>query len=436
MVDRLPPHDIEAEESLIGAFILDGECIRQVINQVKVEDFYSERTALIFKSCSDLYTRREKVNSITISQDLARQGKLEQIGGPAFIAHCSNACPSSLDVESYANIITRLALSRRLIAMSGHLSEIGHAAYPDRNETLNRFNQLVTKFNQANVILSNNIVTPVKAANTMMEMYAEFQEHTELLSYGFYDLDRITTGINKELIIIGARPGVGKSQLMLDVAESVGATNIILFATSEMVLKQVLERKIARELSISISEMRYSGIPAIKEPDYMQLVDTVSKGNIHYITGKLYARDIYSEVQRMLETTGVKVVFVDYLQFLADCWEDSRENQNVRVGKACKILKGIVAELGVPVILASQLNRGLEFRKDKQPTLSDLRDSGNIEQDADVVLLLHRNEIDDYTLDSTLQVKQAKHRQLGVAPNIKLAWNKETHRYVNYSNQL
>jgi replicative DNA helicase len=125
------------------------------------------------------------------------------------------------------------------------------------------------------------------------------------------------------------------------------------------------------------------------------------------------------------------------LQYLADCWEDGRENQNVRVGKACKILKNIVVDFKVPVVVASQLNRQIELRgeKFKQPTLADLRDSGNIEQDADVVLLLYREEIDDYNLDSTLQIKMAKNRQLGIAPTIKLAFDNKYHRYVNYSDR-
>ena len=144
-----------------------------------------------------------------------------------------------------------------------------------------------------------------------------------------------------------------------------------------------------------------------------------------------------SEAQAVKDKGGLDMIFVDYLQFLADCWEESRENQNVRVGKACKTLKNIVTELGIPLAVASQLNRSLEYRSKefKQPTLADLRDSGNIEQDADVVLLLYREELDDFNLSNTLQVKMAKNRQLGTAPGIQLGWNEKLHRYVNFSDR-
>jgi replicative DNA helicase len=202
-----------------------------------------------------------------------------------------------------------------------------------------------------------------------------------------------------------------------------------------MNLKQVLERSLAKVTGMSIRELRLNGIPAEKEKLVMDYIGYMAEGNIYYRTGKIYASDIFRETQTLKQTTGVDIVFVDYLQFLADCWEDSRENLNIRVGKACKVLKNIVEELKVPVVVASQLSRAIEYRnkESKLPMLADLRDSGSIEQDADVVLLLYRDEDenDPTKLSNILQIKQAKGRQLGASSHINLVFDTKSNRYMD-----
>jgi replicative DNA helicase len=438
METKIYPHNVDSEETLIGSVLVDSNVMSKIVNILQTNDFYSARNGFIFQAFKNLYERREKINQITVAQELNRQEKLESIGGAPYLLSCESVCVDPRDAESCANIIVRLSLSRKLIDTGMKLSDLGQKALPTHEEIFNQSSDIFNEFLKTNIITGSDIVTPMDSANVLMEMFEEYGEEKHSMSYGFFDLDKITTGINTEFIVVGARPSVGKSQFMLDIAEKLNEQGVkVFFVTSEMGIKQVMERKISRELGIPIVELRKSGIPQEKEHLYFDMVGNITDGNIYYKTGKIYARDVYRHAQNLKEKFGLGIIFVDYLQFLADCWEDSKENQNIRVGKACKILKNIVTELSIPVVLASQLNRSIEYRsKDlKQPVLADLRDSGNIEQDADVVLLLHRNEIDDYNLDSVLQIKMAKHRQLGVAPTISLAWNKNSHRYVDYTNR-
>jgi replicative DNA helicase len=434
MVDKLLPHDVDSEEALLGSLLLDNDALHKVYSIIQPPDFYSERDRWIYEACVALFDRREAINQITVAQDLARQDKLENCGGAAFLSHLISVCPTSLDVEYYAQIVYRLSVSRKVIAASDQIASIGYQSLPDPNETLAKSTEIITTLQKKCQVVGNDIITPHQAAQTAMDLIAEYNEPDASLSYGYRDLDEITTGIHDELVIFGSRPSVGKTQLLLDVAHNQEARQKkSLFVTSEMSLKRIIERQFASATGVSVRELRKNGIKEDLEGNVMRTIGEMSEGYISYMTGKIYAKSIYAAVQKMKESGGVDIVFVDYLQFLADCWEDTRENQNIRVGKACKILKNIVEELGTPVILASQLNRSVEYRskESKTPTLADLRDSGNIEQDADVVLLLYRNEIDDYTLDSTLQIKMAKHRQLGVAPHVQLSWDKERSRYVD-----
>jgi replicative DNA helicase len=428
------PHSLDAEEWVLGSFVIDGKTISNIYNKLKPTDFYSERNRIIYQACLVLYERRETINQITIAQELARSDQLETIGNAAYLSHLASVCGTSLDMESYADIVIRLSISRQLITTGKILSKIGFESYPTVDETIKKSTEEFDKFKTNSTILDSKIISPMQVGEIVLNTIEEYGKHQNCLNWGYFDLDRITTGIYPEFTIVGARPSVGKSQFMLDVADNIdyqGKT--ILFITSEMTIKQIIERKISKELHLSVLDLRKNGIPEEYQTKVVELAGYVSENNIFYRTGKIYAANIYDEVIKFKKIKKLDIVFVDYLQFLADCWEDSRENQNIRVGRACKILKNIVEDFSIPVIVASQLNRSLEYRnrETKQPLLADLRDSGNIEQDADVVLLLHREELDDYTLDNVLQVKLAKHRQLGAAPHIKLIFDKKLNRYVD-----
>jgi len=418
---KLPPHDIDAEEAVIGSLLIDGDAIDLI--KLKSEDFYHEPNRHMFKACLDLRKRRESINQITLAQELAR---VKVDVGAAHLSHLISICPTSMDIEYYAQIVKRLAVSRQTISLASMIEAIGYKSEPDIKTGVNQVIELVQKFSLSNSDMQS-ILTPTGAGDTLLEMMQDYSDPKHTMSWGFVDMDRITSGIYPELIIIGARPGVGKTQLMLDIVENLNNKKI-LFATAEMSTRALLERKIARKLGVGIREIRKNGVTEDQMTKIVDLAGEVAENSTFYLTQGSSSQDIYNEAKRMKDTVGLDIVFVDYLQILSDCWKTDRENQNVRVGKACKTLKMLVNDLNIPVVLASQLNRGLEYRGDKHPSLSDLRDSGNIEQDADVIFLLYREEEER---PDVMEISMRKNRQLGSAPYIELQWLKDRYCYGN-----
>ena len=429
---KQPPHDIDSEEALLGAILIDGLCIGKVINRIQAGDFYSERHQYVYNACVELYNRREGINQITVAVELARLNKLDSVGGAAYLSHCINVCPTSLDVQLYADIVYRLSISRKLIEVSEQLAGIGYQSLPDPDDILSKSLDLFKKFHTESISNSSSLITPVKAGNDILSMVDRYAEPQHVPSWGFRDLDQITAGIYPEYIIIGARPSIGKTQLMLDISENVldqGKT--ILFVSAEMNKEQIYERKLSRRCNINILDLRKYGLNDMQRDELIDLSGEISEKNLYLLTGGVYLKDIYREISIMLEKGSLDAVFIDYLGSLRDCYTDTRESLNVRISRISNKIQDMVHQFNVPFIVASQLNRELE-ETNRKPQLSDLRDSGSIEQDADVVFLLHR-EKEDGILSNTLYVAMAKNRQLGMSKAIKLLFNSNLHRYVDYT---
>lgn len=429
--DQIPPHDIDSEESFIGALLIDGSLIGNYINTINNTDFYSERNSLVYDACSSLYRRVEVINQITVSQELARTGKLELVGGAAYLSHCISVCPTTLDAESYAEIITRLAVSRRLINLSAQISDIGYQANPNTDETVARLTELVNQFRKSNTI-NSRIVTPEIAGNDILDLAQKYSEPSYAPRWGYKALDDITAGIYPEYIVVGARPSIGKTQLLLDIAENLSYQDkSILFASAEMTKSQIYERKLSRETGVSILELRKKGLTEDTKDAIVGLAGRVSEASIHYLAGDVYLNDIYREASLMLDKSKLDIIFIDYLGALRDCYTENKDNQNVRISRVSNRLQSMVHEFKVPIIVASQLNREVEKRgsETSRPQLSDLRDSGSIEQDADVVFLLHRDTMENGEMEAFLKIRMAKNRQLGSHRPVRLVFNTTTHRY-------
>jgi len=430
MIEKISPRDLDAEEAVIGSLLIDGKAIRLIAEKLKPGDFFYGQNESIYFVCLDLHKRRDGVNQITIAQELSRQGKLDQCGGAAHLSYLISICPTPLDIEQYASVVKRLSASRQMITLSEQLSGLGYESDPDTNRMIENGIKLFDNYRKANTTF-NELVTPLEASQELIDLMSKYNEPGHAMSWGYKDLDGITTGIYPEFVIVGARPSVGKTQIMKDIAENISLQGkTVLFASAEMSISALMERKIARELGISVKEIRRVGIPPEDMDKVIEISGQVSQNKLYYLPHGVSSKDVYNQAKRMKETIGLDIIFVDYLQFLTDCWT-GKENQNVRVGEACKRLKSIVNDLEIPVIVASQLNRSLELRSDdnNKPKLADLRDSGNIEQDADVVLLLWR----DPENDKILEIKMAKNRQLGQCLSIKLKWDTEKYRYSDYN---
>ncbi len=434
VIEKLPPHDLDAEEAVIGSLLIDGEIIRLVEHTIKPEDFYHEVNRWLFQACLNLRSRREAINQITVAQELSRQEKLEPSGGAAYLSHLISVCPTSLDIEHYAQIVRRLSVSRQLIGLGGQIATVGYNAEPNPSEAMDKVVTIVADLRKS-VTVFDELVHPKDAGNIILDMISEYNDPKHAMNWGFRDLDQLTSGIYPELIMFGSRPSVGKTQILLDVLENLAwGGKKILFCSAEMLIKAIMERKIARELRLDIRLLRKSGLPPELMDKLVALSGEVSERQVYYMPQGISSHDIYNEATKLKETIGLDIVFVDYLQILKDCWQMGKESKVVLVGRAAKVLKSLSNDLQIPVICASQLSRDIEHRPQdsRKPVLADLRESGDIEQDADVVFLLWRDlNNEDENIRSVLEVKMAKNRQLGDAPFIRLNWLAEEHRYVD-----
>lgn len=422
-----PYYEIEAEEAVIGSILIDDSVMKEVARKITPDDFFSYNCKILYEGCVALSNRRERINQISLAHEVERQKKLSQIGGAAYLSHLISIVPTSLDAEHYAEQVRRLSVCRKLETLGKQIQFLAVSADPDTNKSIKTVSDWVKDFQKDNTTIED-LITPEMAANEILNMLCDYESHTGSIPWGFRDLDRITTGIYPELIIVGARPSVGKTEFMLGVAANI--TKNILFCSAEMTVRALQERKVARRLKVSVHTLR----KGLLTDDQKSIISDMSGevDNVFYLPPNVSSQDIYNTVAKMKDTVGVDVVFVDYLQILRDCWTYGREPIRVRVGAACKTLKAIVNDFQVPVICASQLNRELEYRsqENNRPKMADLRETGDIEQDADVVLLLWRDKDspEEYK-HNILEVKMAKNRQLGDAPKIDLIWLPNERRY-------
>lgn len=432
MVDRIPPYNIDSEEALLGSLLIDNEAIRKIVNGIDLVDFYSERNKWIYESCLSIYERHDAINQITVAQELASKDKLVGCGGGAFLSHLISICPTSLDVEYYAEIVHRLSVYRQMIIMSDQIATLAYAGNPEQGKTVSKVDELWGKFKKQNTMLGNGVVTPLKAANDVFLLWETLRSPVDYPQWGYYDMDSITAGIAPEYVVIAGRPSSGKTQLALDLMENLNIQGkIVLLASAEMSDTQIYERKLSRVTGLSILDIRKNGIPTEKEKAVLDLVGEMSESHVNYLHGKLFLSDVYREIYNLLSKGKLDAVFIDYLGALQDCYVDGRDNVNVKIGKISNTIQAMVHEFNVPIITLAQLNRDIEKRADAKPLLSDLRDSGSIEQDADVIFFLHREKLDDGSMSKTLEMTMAKNRQIGAKPPIKLLFNSEINRYVD-----
>jgi len=432
------PNNINAEESLLGALLIDDSVMVHVINTIQPASFFSERNGIIFSVCQALYNGLQKINEVTVANRLYKLGNLEKCGGAAYLSHLVANCPTSLDAPEYAEIVRQHANYRAIILMGQRISEIGYGM-GDIDQSFNKIDDLINGLRKISLVKSQ-LITPEIAGNEVVGLIEKYQEQMEGIPWGYRALDSITSGIYPEYILIGARPSIGKTQLMLDIADRLAENNrTVLYVSAEMTSQQLYERKISKKIKKGILELRQSGLTEENKNKIVDLGTQIASSKNHYLNGSLFLADVEREIMVMQEKGSIDVVFIDYLGALRDCYVENRENQNIRIGRVSNRIQGMVHRHNIPIIVAVQLNREIEnqpgARKPRKPRLSDLRDSGNLEQDADVVLLLHRDQDKNGYLSAKLQIKMAKNRQLGAAAPIELEYNYTNRRYEDVSKQ-
>lgn len=432
MVDRILPHDIDAEEATLGSIIIDSSTIRKVMNTLKPTDFYSERNRWIYEQCLKLYSEYTAINTITLAQSLTQAEKLEACGGAAFLSHIQNVTPTSLDIEYYGQIVFRLAVSRRMIEAAEKLADIGYKASGNIDEAIQNGSIIWDSFKKGSLV-SSKVTTPYMASNDILDLIEKYSDPGNAPSWGFQTLDDITAGIFAEYVIIAGYTSTGKTQLGFDIAENaVSQGQNVLFCSAEMTNNQIYERKLTKELGTSILNLRKYGIKESDTSKIVMLSGEVSQSTMNMLTGDLYFRDIYKEAYTLKNQGKLDMIFIDYIGALRDCYDGKKESQNVRVSEVSNRIQGMKKEFNIPIITLCQLNRESQRTQggfkpgttsDRRPQLSDLRDSGSLEQDADVVFLLYRPKDDNGEITNLLEVKMAKNRQLGAHKHVTLVYD-------------
>ncbi|MFH0847604.1 MAG: replicative DNA helicase [Chloroflexota bacterium] len=397
--DKLPPHDTAAEEAVNGSLLIDGGAINEIAASLSPKDFFNEPNRLVYDACLKLYQRGEALNQITVAQELDRQGKLTTIGGASYLSHLIATVPTSLDIQHYARIVYRLSVMRNLIAAASQIADIGYAAAPDTTDSLDRAEDVLFRLRQER---DYQDFTHIK---TILDKYLESTVATSeapaqpgVIPYarsGFSRLDEFLGGLQRsDLIIVAGRPSMGKTSFALSVARNAAVNQkacVALFSL-EMAKEPLVQRMLASEANVDFGRIRLGQHTPEEERRIMEATGILSESDI-YIDDSPTLRtfELRSKARRLQFERRLDLIIVDYLQLMAG---DTRTDNRVQeISYISRSLKAIARELKVPLIAVSQLSRAVEWRASHKPQLADLRESGSIEQDADIVLFIYR---DDY----------------------------------------
>jgi len=394
--DKLPPHDVNAEEAVNGSLLIDGKAIYEIAVLLKPADFYSEQNRLIFQACLSLYERNGAIDQITVAQELERIGKLEPVGGVGYLSHLISIVPTSLDIEHYGQIVYRLSIMRQLISAADSIADIGYRADPDIGAALSHAED--TLYNLRDARGSIDFVHIKQILDKYFEPPADDaadggERITQVMS-SFYGLDEFLDGFQRsDLVIVAGRPSMGKTSLALNIARNAAVEQgacVALFSL-EMSRESLVQRLVSSESGVNLRKLRFEQQTEADERKIMNAIGILSEAQIYIDDSPmLRVMEMRSKARRFYYEHGIDLIIVDYLQLMQG--ESRGENRVQEIGYISRSLKALARELNVPVITVSQLSRAVEWRASHRPQLSDLRESGSIEQDADVVLFIYRDE--------------------------------------------
>jgi replicative DNA helicase len=428
-IERLPPQSIEAEEAVLGALLIDPDAIIQVATILRPDDFYREKHAWIYEADLALHERREPIDFLTICDEMERRGQLDEVGGPAFITSLINAVPTSIHIEHYAHIVERAATLRRLIDAAGQIAALAYQETDDVDEVVDHAEQIM--FGVSERRISRDLV-PIRQ---VLSAYYDRVEYLTLhrgeligIPTGFVDMDKLLGGLQRsDMIILAARPSVGKTSLALSIAHNAAKKfkqRVAVFSL-EMSAEQVVQRLISSETRIDSQRLRRGEIADDEWARFMKATGDLAEAMIFIDdTPGVSALEVRTKARRLHAEHGLDLIVLDYLQLMRG---DTRsENRVQEISSISRSLKALARELNVPVLAISQLSRGVEARTDKHPILSDLRESGALEQDADVVIFIYRDELYNENTErkNIADVIIAKHRN-GPTGTVALYFQKE-----------
>lgn len=421
LLNRVPPHNLEAEEAVLGSLLINKDALIKIADMLFPEDFYSPKHKMVYQCMLDIYNHKESIDVVNLSNRLQEKGQLEEIGSRSFLVSLTNAVPTAANVTSYAAIVQRKATLRRLINSAHQILSYGYTETDEVDGLLDKSEQALFQVSQK--YLKQNFVPITAVLNAAFDRIDEIHKGGGKLRgipTGFADMDNRLGGLQRsDLVILAARPSMGKTSLALDIARHVAVRekkNVGLFSL-EMSKDQLVDRLLCAEANVDLWRMRTGKLSDAPENDDFprigQAMGALSEAPIFIDdTANLSIMEIRTKARRLQMEHGLDLIVIDYLQLMEGRGNSSSDNRVQEIAEISRSLKGIARELNVPVLALSQLSRAVEMQNVPIPKLSHLRESGSIEQDADVVIFIYRE--DYYKKDSDRKgisdIIIAKHR--------------------------
>ena len=434
------PHSREAEEAVVGAVFINPEVYYDVAQFLSADDFYIHRHKWIWEAFTSLHEQRIPVDLLTVSDELERRGQLSEIGGPAYLTALVNQVPSSLNAESYGHIVEGYSIRRKMINAANQIASIAYNEKTSVDDVMNESEKAV--FNVSERRLKHDLVPIKKVASEFYDRIDDLAKRPDDIvgvPTGFIDLDKMLTGLQpSDLLIIAGRPGQGKTGFLLSIAKNAGLTHkkhVAIFSL-EMSNEQVVQRLISQETGIESQRMRTGKLDDHEWPLFTHAIEVFSDTHIFLDdTPAITPLQLRTKCRRLHMEFGLDLIIIDYLQLMGG---DTRNDNRVQeVSYISRNLKVLARELNVPVLAAAQLSRAVEQRTDKRPVLSDLRESGSLEQDADIVMFIYRP--DQYEKDTVKQnvaeIIIAKHRN-GPVGSVELVFRGAQAKFENAATRV
>lgn len=440
MIDnqRKLPQNIEAEQSVLGAMLIRQEAITETQEILRADDFYREAHRIVYNAIEELFSNHEAVDLVTLTEQLRKTNNLDKVGGISFVTALANSVPTAANVVYHAKIVKEKAELRRLIDAA---TEIAAKAYADEDDVDDIMDDAEKKILAIAANQMRGSFVPISeiiiSAIDRVEQLYENQGGLTGISTGFSDLDQLTSGLQpSDLVLVAARPSMGKTAFTLNIATYAALhDSSVAFFSLEMSKEQLVQRMICSEGAIDSQRLRTGGL---LDEEWTQLIATADRLS----TAKIYIDDtpgitvmeLRSKARRLKAEHGLDLVIIDYLQLMQGRSARSGDNRQQEISEISRSLKALARELGVPVVALSQLSRSVESRQVKKPMLSDLRESGSLEQDADIVMFLYREDYYNQETENKniTEVIIAKHRN-GPIDTVRLFFHKEYTKFRSVS---
>ena len=394
--ERVPPHDLEAEEAVLGSLVIDGEAILKISPFLRSEDFYRDRNRWCYEACLELFRRAEAIDQATIGHELARLNRLDEVGGHAFLSQVAAVVPTSVHVEHYARIVQRTSVMRQVISAAGEIAALGYEDDPDVEATLSRAEDVLFRVRTGRS--SRDFIHIREILDKFLEessaVGGALERGVAPIPSGFTVVDQILGGLHRsDLIVVAGRPAMGKSSLAMSIVRSAagfGATAAVF--SLEMSRDQLVLRLLSGETGVDSHLLRLGMYSEANERRVVDAVGALSDLPVYIDDNPLSTVvDVRSKSRRLHMERGLDMIVVDYLQLIESA-NGRGQNRVQEIGEITRSLKTLARDLNVPVVAVSQLSRAVEMRQSHRPQLSDLRESGSIEQDADVVMFIYRDD--------------------------------------------